>query len=812
VSELLQDLKFGIRALWKSPGFATVALLTIAIGIGANAAIFSYVDGVLLRPIPYPNVERMVSVLEKPPGGGRNGISTLNFLDWQKQNTVFDYMAAQQWGQVTLTGVETPARIVSERVGSHFFEVFGTLPALGRTFAEGEDQPGRDHVVVISYSFWASQFSKDPAIIGRVMTLDGEPYTVIGVMPAGVFDRTATKMWRPLAFAPENMTRDFHWFGAWGKLKAGVTLEQARVQMDSIATRISHDFPKSNKGWGVGLDSFASVLVGQELRLSLYMLMGAVCMVLLIACANLANLTLARAMAREREVAIRAALGAGRWRLVRQFITESLLLSLGGGALGVLVAYAGLAGLRLLGASDYLPPSAYVSMDGRVLAFVFLLSVLTGLIFGLVPALRASRPDLTNSLKQGGQGASTGRVRHLLRGTLVVVEVALAFVLLSGAGLLIRSFFRMENVDTGFDSTNVITAYLPIPSKRFPTAAEFNGYLDRITERIGALPGVRDVALTSALPLQGWGYGMPFQIEGSKAVDVAHRPACFFKMVSPAYFKTLKIRLTKGRFLSEKDIKGAAPVAVINETMATKYFPKGDSIGKRILVSEIAYAGTQLGAEVPWEVVGVIADEKVGGLSADNEWSPGMYVTEVQSPQKGQGLVVRTGVDPSAMQLSIQRAVREIDKDQILDYVKTLDQVKADSVGGERLRSLLLGIFAGVALLLSAIGLYGVISYSVLQRTREIGIRTALGATSSNILGLVLKNGLTLTAIGLLIGLAGAFGFSQVLASMLFKVGKYDPITLAVVFGLLASIALLACFFPARRAARVNPLVALRDE
>jgi putative ABC transport system permease protein len=810
MNELLQDLRFGIRTLLKSPGFAIIAVSTLAIGIGANAAIFSYVYGILLRPSPYAEVARMVRVLEKPPGGGRNGISTLNYLDWERENTVFEYMTAQVWGTVTLTGIENPEQVASEKVSVHFFDVFKDSPALGRVFLPGEDQVGRDHVAVISHSFWINRYGGDPGVLGRALSLDGESYTIVGVMPAGIFDRTATKIWRPLAFGPENMTRDFHWFGAWALLKRGVTIEQARSQMDALAARIAQDFPKSNKGWGVGIDPFSEVLVNPELRQSLYVLMGAVGMVLLIACANLANLSLARGIAREREVAIRAALGAGRWRLVRQFLTESVVLSMIGGALGLLVAWGGLKALKIGIPPGIVPPNVYVAMDGRVLLFVLLISVMAGVVFGVFPAIKATRPDQATVIKQGGHGSSASRARQRLRGSVVVAEVALAFMLLTGAGLLIRSFFKMQAVDTGFDSTNVITAYLPISGKRFHSADEFRIYLRRIADRLREIPGVRDVALTSALPLQGWGYGMPFQIVGTTAVDPANRPACFFKMVSSSYFRTLGIRLTRGRLLDEHDVNGALPATVINETMAKKYFPNENPLGRRILVEEIAFAKTALGPEIPWEIVGVIADEKVGGLGSSNDYSPGMYVTHDQSPQTGQALVLRGTMAPDSIQRLIPKAIHEVDPDQVVEDLKTLEQIKSESVGADRFRALLLSIFAGVALALSAIGLYGVISYSVVQRTREIGIRAALGANATNILGLILRSGMSLTGIGLVLGIAGAFGLTRFLSSMLFGIGSNDPVTLSAVALALAFIALLACLIPARRAMKVSPIVALR--
>jgi putative ABC transport system permease protein len=810
--ELLQDLKFGFRTLAKNPGFALVALATIGIGIGANAAIFSIVDGVLLKPSPFKEVDRMVRVLEKPPGGGRNGVSTLNYLDWEKQDSVFEYISAQRWGTVSLTGIENPVQVPCEQVRAHFFEVFQTKARLGRTFLPGEDEVGRDHVAVISNSFWVSQFGSDKGILGRTMILDGEPYTIIGVLPPGRADLTATKIWRPLSFLPGNMTRDFHWFGAWALLKRGVSFDQARVRLDALAIRIAHDFPKSNKGWGIAIDPFNSVVVGSDLRQSLYVLMGAVGMVLLIACSNLANLTLARGISREREVAIRATIGASRGRLVRQLLTESLLLSLGGGAIGLLLAYGGLDVMKATMPDGTIPANLEVVMDGRVLLFVVALSVVTGVLFGIVPALKATGPDLTRSIKQGSGSASAGHSSRRFRGALVVAEVALAFVLLAGAGLLIRSFFRMQTVETGFDSTNVVTAGLPIGDRKFHTAEEFRLYTHQITEAVGAAPGVRDVSLTSALPMEGWGYGMPFQIVGDKPLDAANRPACFFKMTGPSYFRTLGIRLTKGRLLDEHDTKGAPPAAVINETMAKKYFPGQNPVGRRIRVEEIVFGETKLGPEIPWEVVGVVADEKIGGLGSDNADSPGIYVTSDQSPQIYQSIVVRGQTRSALLQRSIRDAIHSVNKDQVVDNMKTLEQIKAESVAGDRFRSILMCIFAAVALLLAAIGLYGVIAYSVVQRTREIGIRTALGAHPASIRMLVLRSAMTLTGIGLLIGTAGALALAQFLSSMLFNTGKYDPVTLAWVAAILSLVALVACLVPARRAMKVDPIVALRYE
>ena len=812
MNRLAQDIGYACRSLLRSPGFTLVAIATLALSLGVNTAIFSFVNAVLLKPLPYAEPERIVRVLEAPPGGGRNGISTLNFLDWQKENTVFDFMAASTGGSVSLTGVAEAVQLPGASVSAPYFDIFGVRAALGRTFVAGEDQAGRDHVAVLSHVLWQTQFGGDAAIIGRSILLNGEPHTVVGVLPKGSpFDRGYARIWRPLTFTPANMTRNFHWFGAVARLKSGVTLEQARAQMDTIGKRIATDFPDSNKDWGVGVDPLDETVVGKELRQSLYLLLTAVGMVLLIACANVANLSLMRVVGREREIAIRLALGAGRWALVRQFLTESLLVSLTGGALGVMLGLLAMTGLKAVMPQYALPSEADVTLDGRVLLFSFLLAGLTGLIVGLLPALQAARSNLTNSLKQGGVGSSAG-AHTRVRSGLVVVEIALAFVLLTGAGLLMRSLDKLSRVDPGFDSANVLTFQLPVSDQRFPDPAGLSAYLRQISSRVGALPGVTGVALTSALPMRGWGYGMPFQIADKENVDRANRKACYFKMVSPSYFRTLGMHLLKGRSLADTDVHGAPPVAVINDALARKYFPDTNPLGKRILVQEIVPGKTQLGGEIPWEVVGVAADEKVGGLDDKPENNPGMYVSTEQSATYGPAVLVRSAMDTALLREAIRKAVREISPDQPIPDMKTLDVIKAESLGDNRFRALLLGTFAGVSLLLSAIGIYGVISYSVTQRNREIGIRTALGASRGDVLRLVLRHGLGLTALGLLLGIGGALGLTQLLVALLFGVDGQDPLTLAAVAVVLGLVALLACIVPARRAAQVDPLIALRDD
>ncbi len=812
MSGLLQDLRYGVRTLRNSPSFTIVSLLTLALGIGANTAIFSFVDGVLLKPLPYPDADRIVRVLEKPPLGDRNGISTLNYLDWKNQNTVFQYMAAQSGGSSTLTEAGEPVQLRKGQASAHYFDIFGIQAVLGRTFRADEDQPGKGHVVVLSHATWESQFGADPKLIGRTIRLDGEPYTVIGVLPeGGSFDRSFAQIWTPLVFKPENMTRNFHWFGSFAKLKPGVTLEAARKQMDVIGARIAQDYPDSNKGWGVVVERFSDVVVDQDLKRSLYVLLAAVGMVLLISCANIANLTLVRGSAREREIAIRAALGGERKRIVQQFLTESVLLSVCGGLLGLALGYAGMAALKAAVPPFTLPAEAKVALDTRVLIFTLALSVLTGIIFGLAPAIVTTRSNLAGIMKDRARNTSGGAGRKTLRGALVITQVALAFVLLTGAGLLIRSFSRMLDANLGFDSTNVVTAGLPIANERYPDPRQLNAYLHSIAANVGAVPGVRDVALASALPLRGWGYGMPFQIAGQPVVDRANRQVCFFKMVSPSYFRTLRMRVLQGRALDEHDVAGAPTVTVINETMARKYLPNQNPIGKRILIQQIIPGKTQLGPEVAWEVVGVVADERVTNLDAKIA-SPGVYMTDDQSPVYGGGLVVRAAMNPSFLQKAIRNAVYNVNKEQPLTDMKTLDQLKSESMVTDRLRSILLTVFAAIALALSAVGIYGVVSYSVAQRTNEIGIRAALGASSGNLVALALRGGMWMMLAGLAIGFAAALGFARLLSTLLFGVGAWDTATLVSVAAVLAWIGFMACYIPARRAARVDPMVALRYE
>jgi putative ABC transport system permease protein len=809
-SEIAQDVRYGLRTLLRSYGFTTVAVLTLALGIGANSAIFSFIDGVLLKPLPYPEPERILQIWEKPPGGGNNVVSTANFLDWQRQSDLFETMVATTGSQMTLSGKGEPEMLRVGRVSAGYFDIFGIKPALGRTFAPDEDQPGKETVVVLSHRTWMAQFGGDPNIVGQSITLDNRPFTVIGVMPEGsAFDRSFSRMWRPLAFAATERERNFHWLQVMGRLKPGITMETARAQMDAIGARIAADYPDSNKGWGVSLVRFVDVVVGQQLRSSLYVLLAAVGMLLLIGCANLANLTLARGTSREREVAVRAALGAGRSRLVRQFLTESVLLATMGGVVGVLFGYGMMNFLKFMLPPFTLPIAVRVDMDLRVLAFALALSVLTGLVFGLAPALNATKPDLAGAMKEGGRGSSGDGARRRLRSALVVIEVALAFVLLAGGGLLVRSFFQIMRVELGFDATNVLTMRLPIASDRFASPTQLSSFVRDVVSRVARVPGVRGAAASDVLPLEGYGNGMPLLIAGRPVVDRANRQGAGFKMVHPDYFRVLGIRVIKGRGFTDRDVKGAPPVTVVNQTFVNRYFPKEDPIGQHVLVQEIVTGSPQLGPEIPWEIVGVIADERTSSLEGTNR--AGMYVPMDQSPTIFVSLVVRGQLEAETLARSVTQAVHEIDPKQAVTDVRTLEQIKSDSSASTRLRTTLLAVFACLALLLSAVGIYGVISYTVAQRTHEMGVRAALGASSGNLIRLVLSNGVLLTGIGLTLGIVGALGLTRLLGTLLFGVGARDPLTLTGSAIVLALVALLACYVPARRAAKLDPLAALRE-
>jgi putative ABC transport system permease protein len=811
MSSLLRDVRHSARALRHSPGFTAIAILTLAIGIGANTAIFSFVDAMLLKPLPYPDADRIVRVMEKPPRGERNGISTLNFLDWQKDNTVFDFMSAQTGDAVTLTGGSEPVQLRGALVSAGYFKVFGVDAALGRTFLAGEDQLGKHQVAVISHTLWTTQFGGDPSIVNRTVLLNNEPHSIIGVLPAAsAFDNGFQQIWRPLAFKPSNMTRDFHWMISFARLKDGVTLAQARANMDAIGKRIENDFPASNKGWGVVVEPYAETLINTQSRTILTLLISSTGFLLLIGCANLANLALARGVSKEREVVVRASLGAGRWDLVRQFLTENVLLSLCGGLFGLVIGYSLMNAIKLMLPEFTIPREANASLDGRVLLFALVVSVGTGILFGLAPALQATKPDLASSMKEESRGSSGGAGRRRLRDSLIVAEIALAFMLLVVSGLMMRSFVGLLNIDAGFDSTNVLTMRLPVSTDQIPDPEQLNRYLREVRTAVEAVPGVRETALSCAAPMQGTCYGMPMQAANKPKVELARRDGGFYKVVSPSYFSTLGIKPVKGRLLADTDTSSSPPVIVLNERMVKRFFADVEPIGQRLLIQKIVPGKTELGDDISWEVVGVIGDEKIGG--PEDIQSAGVYVSNEQTPVYGMVLNVRANVNPLTLQKPITAAIRSVNKDQAISDVRSVDQIRDRAMGGRRLVSVLLGTFATVALVLAGIGIYGVISYNVAQRTREMGIRAALGATERSLLRLILDRGVRLTLIGIAIGVAGAIGLTRLMAAILFGVGARDPATMVSVGVILAGVAILASYIPARRATRVDPVVALRYE
>ena len=807
----LKELRHSVRTLRQSPGFTAVAILTLAIGIGANTAIFSFVDAMLLKPLPYPDADRIVRVMEKPPRGARNGISTLNFLDWQRDNTVFDFMSAQTGDAVTLTGGSEPIQLRGALVSAGYFKVFGAEPELGRTFLPGEDELGKHHVAVISHAIWASQFGSDPSIVTRTVLLNNEPHTIVGVLPArSAFDRAPVQIWRPLAFRPSNMTRDFHWMISFARLKDGVTLAQARANMDAIGKRIENDFPASNKGWGVVVEPYAETLINPQARTIILLLLSSTGFLLLIGCANLANLALARGVSREREVVVRASLGAGRWDLIRQFLTENVLLSICGGSFGLAIGYGLMKAMGLMLPPFTLPREVNASIDARVLLFALIVSIATGILFGMAPALQATKPDLAAAMKEEGRGSSGGAGRRRLRDSLIVAEIALAFMLLVVSGLMMRSFLGLLNIDAGFDSNNLLTMRLPVTIEQFPEPEQMNRYLREVRTAVEAVPGVRETAYSCAAPMQGTCYGMPMQVASKPRVDVANRDGGFYKVVSPSYFSALGIKPIKGRLLADTDTSNSPPVLVMNERLANRYFPKEDPIGQRILIQKIVPGKTELGDDIAWEVVGVIGDEKIGG--PEDVQSAGVYVSNEQTPVYGMVLNIRASVNPLTLQQPITAAIRSVNKDQAISDIRSVDQIRDQSMGGRRLVSVLLGTFATVALVLAGLGIYGVISYNVAQRTREMGIRAALGATERSLLRLILDRGVRLTLVGLAIGTGGAIALTRLMATLLFGVGARDPLTMVSVGVILAGVAIIASYVPARRATRVDPVVALRYE
>ncbi len=796
---LLQDIKFGARMLAKSPAFALVAILTLALGIGANTAIFSVVHAALLRPLPYPEPDQLVMVwanLERRGGPVQEWTNPADLHDWRTQNHVFEDMAALYGETSTLSGDGEPEQLNIVAVTYPMFRVLKISPALGRDFTEQDNQPSGAQVAILSHGLWQRRFGGDLGIVGRAITLDGEPNTVIGVMPAGFpFPVIPTaEIFQPLQQAREG-TRGNAYLRVIARLKPGVTFDRARAEMDVIARRLEQQYPVTNEKKGITLTSLHEFFAGPA-RPALLVLLAAVALVLLIACANVANLLMARATARQREIAIRVALGAGRSRLVRHMLTESLLVSVAGGALGLLMATWGVEFLRI-GLPQDTRAFFDVGIDSSVLAFTLAIAVLTPLLFGVLPALHASRPRLRDSLKGGGR--ATGGRASRLRSALVAAEIALSLLLLVGAGLLIRSFAELLRVDTGFNAQNVLRADLVLPYARYPERPQAVEAYARILERIRALRGVISAAATSQTPLSGEDNDTGFRVEGRPEPKLGERVVAWYRAVTPDYFRTMGIPLRRGRLFTASDGANTPLVVLANESFVRKYFPGEDPLGKRI------------GQPERWrEIVGIVGNVRNFGL--DREEPPAVYLPHPQTPIRAMTLVLRTAADPTALTSSVRGIVREIDDAVALGSVTSMEAVIARSLTDRRWTMTLLGAFAGLAMLLAAIGLYGVMAYSVAQRTQEIGIRVALGAQRGDVLRMVLRDGMKLWTVGVALGVASAFVATRWLGSLLFGIGAMDPLTFTVAPALLAGVAVLATIIPARRAMRVDPMVALRYE
>jgi predicted permease len=803
IRDLLQDTKYGARMLRKSPGLTGVAVLSLALGIGAISTIFSFVNGIMLRPLPYQEPERLVLLDETAfkQGVASMSVSFPNFLDWREQNHSFEDIACYQADGFIIGGGAEPELVMAAFVNQGLFEVLGVAPILGRTFTADEDQPDHDQVVILSHSLWQRRFGADPNILGQTLLLNNRSRTVIGVMPKGFQFPEVAEAWGPLALNTKLWTRTDHGLLAIARLKRGVTIEQEQAEMISIASNIEAQNPITNEGLSVNVIALRAGLVG-DYKKALLILLGVVGFVLLIACVNVANLLLARATARQKEIAIRAALGANRRRIFRQLLTESLLLGLISGALGLVLALWGM-DLLLAAIPIDIPFWMKFDLDGRVLGFTAACSLLTGFVFGTAPALEASNPDLNETLKEGGRSGAAGG-RHRLRSLLVVAEIALSLVLLVGAGLMMRSFVSLQNVNAGIKPEGVLTMYIALPGAKYREPEKRIAFFGQLLERVRAIPGVQSAGTNSGLPLAGNNWGRSLTVEGYPVLSVGEAPTINHCLISPNYFSAMGITILKGRDFDERDTREATKVTIVDERLAREYWPDEDPIGKRIRF------GPPEDNE-PWHtIVGVVGEVKHQRLDASTRES--VYLPFAQKPISKSSLAIRTSGRPESLIAAVRSQVRELDPDLPLIRVMPMTEIVARSVWQPRLYTALFGVFAAVALILATVGIYGVMSYAVTQRTREIGLRMALGAQRQDVLKLVVGQGVLLATIGVGVGLVAAVALTRLMSSLLFGVTATDPITFAAVSVLLAGVALGACFIPARRATKVDPMVALRYE
>lgn len=809
LADIAQDLRYALRMLWKNPGFTAVAVLALALGIGANSAIFSVVNTVLLQPLPFKNPGQLVMIWENAThlGFPKNTPSPANFLDWRRQSTVFTGMAAMAQENFNLTGAGEPERLDGRRVSANLFDLLGVQPRLGRRFLTEEDKPG-SHVVILSQGLWQRRFGSDPRIIGKALSLNGESYSVVGVMPPGIdlpgYNNWKDQLWVPIAFPSEEaQARGNHYLQVIARMKPGVTLPQARAEMATISARLAQQYPEDNLRIGSVVNPLHEEVVG-DIRPALLVLLGAVGFVLLIACANVANLLLARAAVRQKEIALRLALGASRSRLTRQFLTESILLAALGAGVGLLLANLGIDLLKAF-IPDTISQAEAIGIDGKVLAFTIALALLTGIVFGLAPATQASRFDLNESLKEGGRDSSGGGRGNRLRGFLVIGEVAISFVLLIGAGLLINSFLHLRNLDPGFRADHLLTAKIELSEIKYPDREHRSPFFDEVLRRVRALPGVRSAAIGGNLPLTHNGDSMYIAVEGIPDPPPDQQQDVIYRAVGPGYFSTMGIQLVRGRDFTDNDTSETPYTVVVSEKLAQHFWPGQNPIGKRLKPGSTT-------SDSPWrEVIAVVKDVRQNDFIAPPKMQMYMSYRQLQF-LTGNALVVRTNVEPMGLATALRNAVWAVDKDQPVSDIRTMDEIVSAAVARQRFSTLLLAIFAALALVLAAVGIYGVMSYSVAQQTREIGLRMALGAQRKDILAMTVARGMKLAGFGLVAGFGLALILTRVMASLLFGISATDPLTYLSLSFVLLAIATLASYLPALRASRVDPMVALRAE
>ncbi len=797
---LWQDIRFGFRMMRKNRVSTVIVVLALALGIGANSAIFSVMNTLLLRPLPFANPERIMAVWSTFKDNRRALMSPANFKDVREQSQSFQHLSTYFTRNYNLTGGDQPEAVEAAVVSANFFDVLGVKAAAGRTFLPEEEQGGQNPVVILSHGLWQRHFGSNPGLLGQTVKLNGRGYNVVGIMPPGINFPDETKLWVPLVLNPEALKdREYHHLNMIGRLKDGVPAEQAGAEINTIASRLAQQYPQSNAQRGMRVISLHEDLVG-DIRLALIILTCSVAFILLIACANVANLLLARAVARQREIAVRLALGASRVRLLRQFLTESILIALLSGAVGLLLAQVGIDLLISLSPSN-IPRLAETSIDGRVLGFTLLMSLLTGVVFGVAPALRLSKTDFNESLKEGkGSGAGGSRSRRM-QGWLVVAEVALSMMLLVGAGLLLKSFLRLWNVQPGFDAQNVITMELSLSPSKYGTRQQVANFYQQLLSSLQTVPNVESVAAVSHLPISGKNLGLGYSVVGRPLLGPGEAPSGHYRAVSPNYFRTMQVPLKKGRDFTERDTRESPQVAIINETLARTQFPNEDPLGKQLLIEE---------EKAPREIVAVVGDIK--HIKLDAEAKPEIYVPYLQLTLPSMALVVRTSSDPTQMFNAVRQKVLSLDPEQPVYNMKTMEQYISASIAQQRFSGTLIGVFALIAVILAVLGIYGVIAYSVSQRSRELGIRIALGATPGHILKLVVRNGMTQVLIGVTIGLAASLFLTKVISSLLYGVSATDPTIFVAIPALFIVVALTACYIPARRATKVDPLSVLKAE